>query len=86
MSEFIGKGSVFGWFDGLVMPLQDIFVALSALDRPSPNIFFLTVNNLTLFVSIAQQAEGVCTLSAQSFFWRRNPTKRLGFLLPWISP
>jgi hypothetical protein len=23
---------------------------------------------------------------AQSFFWRRNPTKTLGFLLPWISP
>jgi hypothetical protein len=22
---------------------------------------------------------------AQSFFWRRNPTKTLGFLLPWIS-
>jgi hypothetical protein len=21
-----------------------------------------------------------------SFFWRRNPTKTLGFLLPWISP
>jgi hypothetical protein len=20
------------------------------------------------------------------FFWRRNPTKTLGFLLPWISP
>jgi hypothetical protein len=23
---------------------------------------------------------------AQSFFWLRNPTKTLGFLLPWISP
>ncbi len=22
----------------------------------------------------------------QSIFWRRNPTKTLGFLLPWISP
>jgi hypothetical protein len=22
----------------------------------------------------------------QSFLWRRNPTKTLGFLLPWISP
>jgi hypothetical protein len=21
-----------------------------------------------------------------SFFWRRNPTKTLGFLLPWFSP
>ncbi len=30
--------------------------------------------------------EGVCTLHAQSLFWRRNPTKTLGFLLPWISP
>jgi hypothetical protein len=32
-----------------------------------------------------RKPEGVCTLS-QSFFWRRNPTKTLGFLLPWISP
>jgi hypothetical protein len=23
---------------------------------------------------------------AKSFFWRRNPTKTRGFLLPWISP
>ncbi len=23
---------------------------------------------------------------AQFFFWRRNPTKTLGFLLPWFSP
>jgi hypothetical protein len=32
-----------------------------------------------------QSPEGVCTL-AQPFFWCRNPTKTLGFLLPWISP
>jgi hypothetical protein len=24
--------------------------------------------------------------NAQSCFWRRNPTKTLGFLLPWFSP
>jgi hypothetical protein len=25
-------------------------------------------------------------LMHSSFLWRRNPTKTLGFLLPWISP
>jgi hypothetical protein len=31
---------------------------------------------------------GICARrgNAQSFFWRRNPTKTLGFLLPWFSP
>ncbi len=29
--------------------------------------------------------ESVCT-HCTSFFWRRNPTKTIGFLLPWISP
>jgi hypothetical protein len=33
---------------------------------------------------------GFCVESREGmhspFFWRRNPTKTLGFLLPWISP
>ncbi len=51
------KGSFLGWFVGLVVPVQEIFVlAFAAPVGQVHNIFSFTVHYFNSFVPIAQQA------------------------------
>jgi hypothetical protein len=49
------RGSFLGWYVGLGVPVQEIFVVLAALVGPEQNIFFLTEHFFSSFVPIAQQ-------------------------------
>ncbi len=51
------KGSFPGWFVGLVVPVQEIFVqCLSCSSRPSTKYFFLAEHYFNAFTPSAQQA------------------------------
>jgi hypothetical protein len=54
--EYKLKGSFLGWFFGLVLPVQEIFIrpSLAALVGPVQNILFLA-HFITFCVTIAQQ-------------------------------
>ncbi len=53
---YIWKGAFLRWFVRLVILYKRFFPALATLISPAQNIFFLTANYFTSFVSIAQQA------------------------------
>jgi hypothetical protein len=60
-------GPFLGWFFGLVVLVQDIFVLpLHALDGLVQNTIFLTVHFFNSFVPIAQQAGQVAVLGRLS--------------------
>jgi hypothetical protein len=52
------RGPYFGWFAGLVVPVQEILFCLGCSNRPSTNFFILSVHYFKSFVPISSSKLG----------------------------
>ncbi len=71
------------WFYHLFFVLGQFFLSSLAIQ---PNSIFVLTFHLIHEKKIRENASEIREGMHRPFFWRRNPTKTLGFLLPWFPP